>query len=448
MLKTHHLDQAELAERIARSAARLCESYYQMPDVFQEYGADWPGDKEGRALLAFVSHYRMTGEKNPCMELLLAEMPKHTNEHFYFDPRQSPIIHEQQLSGHSWLLRGLCEHYEQFGDDFSLTALRSVTEHLYLPTAGRYKTYPVDRDQKWLNEGGVSGHSATELQGWSLSTDVGCAFMSIDGLSHVYKITRDARVLALLDEMIEVYSSIDKVALRAQTHCTLTAARGMLRLYGETAETRYLAHAKDIYELYTRGGGMDVTYQNLNWWGRPNTWTEPCAIVDSLMVAGELYAVTGEERYRRMASRIYHNGLATAQRPNGGAGTDTVVHRSTPGFDDVVDQHLLMYEAPFCCTMRLAEGLRYIHAHPDLFDYETDEDAEGNLIATRDVRGCYMSGDLLLGEPEIDSAVAADAAWRLPEGATAIDGHRLLPLIKYYKAPDAVAVALRQKILF
>ncbi len=448
MLKKHSLDNAELSERIARSSSRLTEAYYQMPDVFQPYCADWPGDKEGRALLAFVSHYKMTGEKNPCMEAMLAAMPDHTNAHLYFDPAQSPVIHEQQLSGHSWLLRGLCEHYEQFGDEFSLRALRSVTEHLYLPTAGRYAGYPVERNKKWLNEGGVSGHSATELNGWQLSTDVGCAFMSVDGLSHVYKITRDARVLALLDEMIEVYVAIDKVALRAQTHCTLTAARGMLRLYGVTGNDRYLSHAKGIYDLYVRGGGMDATYQNLNWWGRPNTWTEPCAIVDSLMVAGELYAATGEEAYRRMAARIYHNGLATAQRQNGGAGTDSVVHSGTEGFEDVTEQYLLSYEAPFCCTMRLCEGLWYIHSHADILWYETDEDADGRLIPTRDAKGRYMSGDILLGEPVLDPAAAAEAGWCLPESAVEADGHRLLPLIKYYKTPDAVAGVLRQKILF
>ncbi len=448
MVVKHCFDREELAERIRRSVARLGESYYQMPDVFQPYCADWPGDKEGRALLAFVSHYKITGEKNPCMESLLAEMPQYTNKHLYFDPVQNPVIHEQQLSGHSWLLRGLCEHYEQFGDDFSLAALRSITEHLYLPTAGRYATYPVDRDRTWLNEGGVSGHSATELNGWSLSTDVGCAFMSIDGLSHVYKITHDARVLALLDEMIEAYAAIDKVALRAQTHCTLTAARGMLRLYSETQQARYLDRAKEIYDLYTVGGGMDLTYQNLNWWGRPNTWTEPCAIVDSLMVAGELYAMTGKDEYRRMATRIYHNGLATAQRPNGGAGTDTVVHRNTDGFEDVTEQYLLTYEAPFCCTMRLCEGLWYVHAHTDILWYETDEDETGRLIASKDRWSRYRSGDLLLGEPSIEPGVAADAAWCLPDGEIEADGHHLLPLIKYYNTPNAVALALRQKILF
>ena len=448
MLTKHTFDRAELDERIERSYNRLLGDYYQMPDVFQEYCADWPGDKEGRALLAFVSHYKITGRINPCMEELMKALPRYTNEHLYFDPKQDPVIHEQQLSGHSWFLRGLCEHYEQFGDEFSLTALKSVTEHLYLPTAGRYAGYPVNRDPKHLNEGGVSGHSATLLDGWNLSTDVGCAFMAIDGLSHVYKITKDERVKALLDEMIGVYTAIDKVALRAQTHCTLTAARGMLRMYGETRDDWYLSHAKDIYELYTVGGGMDLTYQNLNWWGRPNTWTEPCAIVDSVMVALTLYEITGEDAYRRMATRIYHNGLATAQRPNGGAGTDSVVYLPYDQFPGVTEQYLTGYEAPFCCTMRLAEGLWYISTHTDVLWYETDEDEQGNLIPTRDSHGRYMSGDILLCEPAIDPAVERDSGWKLPEMVTEADGHKLLPLIKYYKTPDAVAVALRQKIVF
>ncbi len=444
----HSLNRAELDERIRLSALRLLDAYYQMPDVFQPYEAAWPGDKEGRALLAFVSHYKMTGKINPCMEAMLEALPRYTNEHLYFDPKQNPVIHEQQLSGHSWFLRGLCEHYEQFGDEVSLNALRSVTEHLYLPTAGRYGGYPVKRDTKLLNEGGVSGHSATLMDGWSLSTDVGCAFMAIDGLSHVYRITRDERVRSLVDEMIDVYAAIDKAALRAQTHCTLTAARGMMRMYGVTEDRRYLNRAKDIYELYTAGGGMDLAYKNLNWWNRPNTWSEPCAIVDSVMLAGELYAATGEEGYRRMAARIYQNGWATVQRPNGGAGTDSVVYLPYGDFPGESVQYMTGYEAFFCCTMRLAEGLWYIHAHADDLWYETDEDEDGNLIPTRDTLGRYMSGDILLCEPSIDPAVEERAGWKLPAGITQADGRRLLPLIKYYKTPDTVANALRQKIVF
>ena len=448
MLRKHEIDQAELNERIHLSATRLLDTYYQMPDVFQPYCAAWPGDKEGRALLAFVSHYKMTGKINPCMEAMLDTLPRYTNEHLYFDPKQTPTIHEQQLSGHSWFLRGLCEHYEQFGDPRSLTALQSVTEHLYLPTAGRYAGYPVHRDPKLLNEGGVSGHASTLLDGWSLSTDVGCAFMAIDGLSHVYKITRDERVKALVDEMITVYTAIDKVALRAQTHCTLTAARGMIRMYEVTGDAHYMNAAREIYDLYTLGGGIDLAYKNLNWWGRPNTWSEPCAIVDSLMLAGELYTATGEESFRRMAARIYQNGWSAVQRPNGGAGTDSVVYRPTGEFPGESVQYMQSYEAFFCCTMRLAEGLWYIRDHGEMLWYETDEDEAGHLVVTRDEYGRYMSGDLLLGEPSIDSALAERTGWKLPEAAAEADGHKLTPLIKYYNLPFDISVNLRQRILF
>ncbi len=144
--------------------------------------------------------------------------------------------------------------------------------------------------------------------------------MSIDGLSHAYRLLGDPAIKELLDEMINVYLGIDKAALRVQTHCTLTAARGMMRLYDLTRDAAYLNGAKSIYALYVYGNGMTATYQNVNWWGRNDTWTEPCAIVDSLMLALQLYLAEGKEEYRKMAARIYHNGLATAQRPNGGAG--------------------------------------------------------------------------------------------------------------------------------
>ena len=87
-------------DRLARNRDRLLKPYYQMPDVFQSPDADWPGDKEGRALLAFVSHYKATGYSNPCMEQMLEALPAHTNAQLYFGPDACEEIFEQQLSGH------------------------------------------------------------------------------------------------------------------------------------------------------------------------------------------------------------------------------------------------------------------------------------------------------------------------------------------------------------
>ena len=53
----------------------------------------------------------------------------------------------------------------------------------------------------------------------------------------------------------------------------------------------------------------------------------------------------------RLINRIYYNALRSLQRTNGGAGCQTCL---TPDRDVL---KVFMYEADFCCSMRLAEGL-------------------------------------------------------------------------------------------
>ena len=308
--------------------------------------------------------------------------------------------------------------------------INSICKNLYLPTKGRYHTYPIERNPN--AEGAVSGSIMERLKYWALSSDVGCAFMSIDGLSHAYKVLKDDEIKALVDEMIDVYLAIDKVKLMVQTHCTLTAARGMMRMYDITGESKYLDGAISIWVLYTEHGGMTYTYQNANWWGRNDTWTEPCAIVDSLMLSCQLYLATGNEKYRKTAARIYHNGLATAQRDSGGAGTDTVVTRDAGGTGTL---YMLMIEAFFCCSMRLTEGLWYINEHQDLLYAEVTGNVE------KQENGVYMDGDIIYAEME-------NADKYLNSTPVVVDGHTLYPLLKYYKIPRADADLIKQKVIF
>ena len=421
------INEKELSRRIDLNFRRHCESYYDIDHVFVGDAANWPGDKEGRALLAFVSHYKINGKKVPCMEQMIDQIPQVTGGKMYFGNVEEGTIFEQQLSGHSWYLRGLCEYYEQFHDQRVLEYLDKTFAGMYRPTKGKYSTYPIDRTEN--SSGGVGGHSYNTIDGWKLSTDIGCAFMSIDGLSHYYKVTRSPEVKELVDEMIAVFVKIDKFALQAQTHCTLTAARGMVRMYEETGDPAYLQYAEDIMELYIEKGMTD-TFQNFNWFGKGDTWTEPCAIVDSLMLAAMLYQKTGRESYRHLAARIYFNGLATAQRPNGGAGTDTCVSDTTPVLK-VAD----VYEAFFCCTMRLAEGLWFVYENQDMLYAEVS----GEL---RKENGRYMDGDILYAE--ITSGFEEYAG-----EAKVADGHTLFPILEYYKLKDeAMCRAVEQRILF
>lgn len=426
-----YIDANELSIRIALNYSRLeNDEYYQIEQVFSPKEYSWYGDKEGRALLSFVSHYKISGKKIPCMEQMLEMLPEKLNEKGYLGKIFGEVVSEQQLSGHSWLLRGLCEHYEQFNDDLSLDIIKSITENLFIPTKGMYKSYPIDRSDK--KEGDVSGSEIGIIGDWILSSDIGCAFMSIDGLSHAYKVTKNPILKEITDEQIKVYLSIDKPALKAQTHCTLTAARGMMRMYDITKEKYYLDGAKSIYELYVYGGGMTYTYQNLNWWNRPDSWTEPCAIVDSLMLALELFKATSDEQYRTCAARIYHNGLSTSQRSNGGAGTDTLICK-----DSVYSEfQAQLYEAPFCCSMRLSEGLWYINENKDLLY------AEIFGKVSKNENGVYTDGDIIYALPTENLKEYA-------EGFVEVDGvGKLSPIVKFYKVPEGIIKESFQTIIF
>jgi hypothetical protein len=428
-MKQKEISKKELEERIKLNYDRLeKDPYYQIGDVFSPDDYDWYGDKEGRALLAFVSHYKISKKKIPCMDELISLLPHHLNEKGYMGKIFHNEIHEQQLSGHSWLLRGLCEYYLQFRNENVITTINNIFNNLFLPILEKVKSYPVIRSQE--NQGDVSGNSALAIDGWILSTDVGCAFMSIDGLSQVYDITKDENAKALTDEMIKVYMGIDKQKLKVQTHCTLTAARGMLRMFSCTKEEKYVEYAKEIYELYVNGGGMTYTYHNLNWWGRPDTWSEPCAIVDSLMLSTELFKITGEPKYRTTAARIYHNAFSSLQRSNGGAGTDTLVCENSP-WDYL---QTLMYEAYFCCTMRLAEGLWYISEnHPLLY-------AEYNGTVSKNNNGVYTDGDIIY-------CCVEDEFLKYAEEPIKSDGITLVPIIKMYRVPFDDDTKIRMKIL-
>ena len=87
-------------------------------------------------------------------------------------------------------------------------------------------------------------------------------------------------------------------------------------------------------------------------------------MTDSLLLSVSLYRITGEDRYRVSARRIWANGLQFCQRGNGGAGTDKCVTPTQPIL------RISGYEASQCCTMRYAEALLCFHRNRELFGYD------------------------------------------------------------------------------
>ena len=342
----------ELAERISRNFDRLETPLYQPEAVFwtEEESGGWPADKEGRTILALVLDSRASGRTPVYLDTMMKILPTKLNERGYLGTIHTPVVDEQQLSGHGWLLRGLCEYYEWKGDSAALNVARGIAENLFLPIDEAIDRYPVDSIARHKDVGDMSGSAQNTVNGWRLSSDVGCVFIGMEGLIHYYAHDRNPQIKHLIDKMIALYLGIDLAGVRAQTHASLTALRGMLRYADITGDDSLIPEVKTRWALY-KERGMTENFENYNWFDRFDTWTEPCAVIDSYIVAMQLWQATRNPEYLTDADRIYYNGICMEQRANGGFGCDTPVGRKSDEIGIHAD------EAHWCCTMRGGEGL-------------------------------------------------------------------------------------------
>ena len=225
-----------------------------------------------------------------------------------------------------------------------------MIRNLALPLRGAYRRYPRTPDDRNRDGGTVGRLTGRTVDGWRVSTDVGCAYIFLEGLVSAYRELPSPELASLIDEAAEAFLSTDVVAIQAQTHAALCGARNLL-LYDQAAGFRHgwLPRIEAFYTLY-RTRAMTENEANWNWFGRPS-WTEPCAIVDSFLLAMELWRATGNTAYLDDAHRIFYNGLGYGQKTDGGFGSDAF---SREGGLAIANRH---WDIPWCCNMRGACGL-------------------------------------------------------------------------------------------
>lgn len=340
----------DVSERARQNFDRLETEYFQPAQLFERSATDqWPGDTPGRLLLGVVLDAQATHREARYLDETLRIYPAKMNEQGYFGHLHSnDAIDEQQFSGHGWVLRALCECYLWRKEDRVLDMIQRIVKNLALPTRGFHKNYPIDPKIR-QHAGAYAGTIAGRIGNWSVSSDIGCDFIFLDGITQAYQILRTPELKELCQEMVSRFLEIDLAGIKAQTHSSLSTLRAVLRHWELTREPGLLEAVEQRYRLY-RTEAMTENYENYNWFGRPE-WTEPCAVVDSFMVATQLWQHTGKPGYLEDAHQIYFNGLTAGQRANGGFGPNTCSGAHDPFLA------ISVYEAYWCCTMRGAEGL-------------------------------------------------------------------------------------------
>ena len=351
----------ELRTRLLKNFDRLEEEKYQPDHVFltEQQSGWWPGDTEGRTILGLVCDAASTGRRPLYLAEILHRLPAHLNSRGYLGTIHPSQADEQQLSGHGWMLRGLSEYYLDFHDASVLPFIKSIVDSLFVPIEPYVNEYPLDPDSRRKDEGRESGNISAVIGHWRLSTDIGCIFIAMDGYLQGLQVLKDAGMCSqpqlcdsLASRLISLFLRFPVTEIKAQTHATLTGMRALIRYASMTGNPYYIVRAARLWQTY-RDYGMTEDYANYNWFRRYDTWTEPCAVVDSYMVASQLWRLTRRPEYLADAERIYWNAIASGQRNNGGFGTD-----NCPGLGSKTnDLRMACYEAHWCCTMRGGEGL-------------------------------------------------------------------------------------------
>jgi hypothetical protein len=261
-------------------------------------------------------------------------------------------MNEQQLSGNGWMLRGLCEYYEWKKDEKVLSVIASIVNNLFVKGKGFYRKYPIDPAVRKGMEGAEAGSIQKTVDGWMLSSDIGCVFIGMEGAIHAYKHLKNEELKEVIQEMLSRFLEIDLMGIKAQTHASLTACRGLIKYAEITGEQKYVDEAAKRWQWYKQSG-MTENFENYNWFGRFDTWAESCAVIDSYMLAVQLWQYTRETQYLHDAELIYYNAICHMQRHNGGFGCDNCPGKAI--HDSCLKVHIS--EAYWCCTMRGGEGL-------------------------------------------------------------------------------------------
>ena len=338
------IDPGELQARLTRNFNRLEEEKYQPHKVFltAKQDAGWPGDTEGRTVLGLVLDAQATHREPKFLAEILRRFPEKMNAKGYFGPVYLPAVaSEQQLSSHGWVLRGLAEYYLWKKEERILRQLNTLLDNLVLPTRGLYRAYPIDPAHR-QHAGSYAGNSLGRIGRWDVSSDIGCAFVFLDGVVQACQVTGRKDIQPIIEEMIHRFLDVDLLAIRAQTHSSLTGMRGLLRYYEVTGDAALLEAVRQRFDLYKQHA-MTENYENYNWFGRPE-WTEPCAVIDSFLVAVGLWRLTGNPVYLEDAQHIYYNGMAFEQVANGGFACNSCSGAGSPWLAVKVD------ESHWCCT--------------------------------------------------------------------------------------------------
>ena len=180
---------------------------------------------------------------------------------------------------------------------------------------------------------------------------VTCYFSCIEGLVGLGRVTKDQRYLAEAKSIAGLAASVTNFD-GLHSHGRLCAVRGFADLYALTGEQRWREFAERDWHIFasryllSTGGVKEMLEDKYE-------RDEGCAEADWLRLNLSLWRLTGEGRYLDAAERSLKNHFIYQQFPNGGAGHRLLhqVNNQTVAFKGLSE------EAWWCCGEHWARAM-------------------------------------------------------------------------------------------
>jgi len=136
--------KGDLAVRSGLNFTRLEGPWYRPEEVFKADSHGWPGDWEGRVILALTLLEQSVHRTSAYLDQIISMLPAHFNEKGYLGPiLPEGTFDAQHFGGQSWMLRGLTEYYLYKKDPGTLVMLEGLVRNFLLPAKGSYALYPI-----------------------------------------------------------------------------------------------------------------------------------------------------------------------------------------------------------------------------------------------------------------------------------------------------------------
>lgn len=325
----------------------LADVSFKVDRIFTNYSGDVSGRFLELAMLTSPAGQLLPFETLPTVLKTVVDYQK-PDGHFgvnvdFSKPlkRNSPEI--TLLWGNARMLVGLITAARKLGDAQSLASARRLGD-FYVNTADQLCS--PEREAEYH----ATGTAADSYQ-------VGY-FPAMEGLVMLYGETRDERYLQLAERMAKWFLRFDTLPLD-HSHGNLSAWRSRLDLYHVTGKKLYLEEAmakwdKAVDQLFVWSLGGVGEHWHISYNG-----SEGCSESDWLRFNLDLWRYTGRTRYLDMAERLLENQYIADQSINGGFGMRHFdgEARGPIGTFGAVN------EWDFCCSFHGPLGLYFLKSY-------------------------------------------------------------------------------------